>query len=246
MICPGACEIIRISCLSGVGVMRLRSDSFVPALPVSTATRRVAALEVCALIFGVLAIMWIVPFMPNPRLGRRILTVLLLLLLVHARVREEVGWRDLGFRWDNFLPVLGRLLPFIGGLIAVLLSIGAAAETLRFEVKSWTGFLTLPAWALLQQYLLLAFAHRRFRIVAGPGVPCIAMTTLLFGLVHLPNPGLALVCTVGGFVWAREYERSPNLLAHMLTHAVGSVVLMNSLPRELLKNMVVGYRYLLT
>lgn len=224
-----------------------RSQVLVPVAPVSVASvRRAAGYEVAALISGVLAIMWIIPVIPRPRLGYGIILVLLAVLLVFSRRREQASWRDVGFRLDNFLPVLGRLMPFIAGLVIVLLSIGALAGTLRFGFKSWLVIVTLPAWALLQQYLLLGFAHRRFRVLLGPGERCVMATTLLFGLMHLPNPTLSVICTLGGFVWAREYERSPNLLAHVATHVLGSAVLLNSLPRGLLKNMVVGYRYLLS
>ena len=101
----------------------------------------------------------------------------------------------------------------------------------------------MPPWALLQQYLLFGFCHRRIRLLLGPGRSSILATSTLFGLMHLPNPVLTVACTLGGFVWAREFDRSPNLVAHALTHAVGSAFLANSLPRALLKNMTVGYQY---
>jgi len=47
----------------------------------------------------------------------------------------------------------------------------------------------------------------------------------------------------GGYVWAREYQQRPNLIANALTHAVASAFLANSLPHYLLRNMVVGYNH---
>jgi hypothetical protein len=223
-----------------------RGDEMVPqAIRLSAGSRRTAGLEFAALVSGVLAIMWIVPFLPAPDLVKDIFVGSLLLLLVFCRVREDVSWRALGFRVDNFVPVLFRLTPYFGGLILGLLSIGAAAGTLRFGVKSWLMLPVLPLWALLQQYMLLAFAHRRLCVLLGSGQRCTWATATLFGIMHLPNPMLTLVCAFGGFVWAREYSRSPNLYAHVVTHTVGSMILASSLPRVLLKNMVVGYRYFL-
>jgi membrane protease YdiL (CAAX protease family) len=65
----------------------------------------------------------------------------------------------------------------------------------------------------------------------------------LFALLHLPNPALTVACALGGYVWAREFDRSPNLLANALTHTIASALLANSLPGWALKNMVVGYNY---
>lgn len=224
-----------------------RGDEMPPqAIALSLMSRRTAALEFTALVAGILTIMWVVPFLPAHDLVKDVFVGALLLLLVFCRVREDVSWRELGFRWDNFVPVLLRLTPYFGGLVLGLLSIGMAAGTLRFCVKSWSTLPVLPVWALLQQYMLLAFAHRRLCVLLGPGQRCTWATAALFGIMHLPNPTLTLVCAFGGYVWAREYSRSPNLYAHVLTHAIGSMVLASSLPRVLLKNMVVGYRYFST
>jgi hypothetical protein len=62
-------------------------------------------------------------------------------------------------------------------------------------------------------------------------------------LLHFPNPMLMFCCALGAYVWAREYERRPNLFANAITHAIASAFLANSLPHWLLKNMVVGYNY---
>lgn len=214
------------------------------AAPPTTRARTAAAIELGLLIGGVLAIMWLVPLTPWPRAGYAVLLGALVGLLVVAHVRERPGGRELGLRFDNFLPVLRRLAPIVAGFVVVLVAIGLFAGSLRFGPKFWSMLATVPPWALLQQYLLLGFVHRRFRLLLGPGRRAIGATTALFGLMHLPNPGLTIACTLGGYVWAREFERSPNLLAHALSHAVGSAFLANTLPRALLKNMVVGYRYL--
>lgn len=204
-----------------------------------------AAVELSVFITGVLAIMWIVPLLRRPNPTKDVLILALLAVLLSCHLRDQVGWRELGFRSDNLLSVLRRLTPVFGGLVLGAISIGLVAGTLRFGTKTWVSLALLPAWALLQQYMLFAFAHRRLRVVLGPGQRCIWATTVLFAVMHLPNPTLTLVCALGGYAWAREYERSPNLFAHAVTHTVGSVVLLHSLPRELLKNMVVGYRYFL-
>ena|SRR5688572_3844941 len=219
-------------------------------MPESTASvwtsRSAAKVEFFILVLGVLAIMWVAPFTPQRRLTARVIMGFLIALLVFGAWRERPGLRALGFRLDNFFPVLGRLMVYVGGLVVVLVSIGLMADSLRLGPRFWSIFLGVPLWALLQQYLLLGFAHRRLRMIMGSGRAAVLATTAVFGVMHLPNPTLTLVCALGGLVWAREYDRSPNLFAHAISHGVGSAFLANSLPPELLKNMVVGYRYLLT
>ena len=209
-------------------------------------SRSAAKVEFFILVLGVLAIMWVAPFTPQRRLTARVIMGFLIALLVFGAWRERPGLRALGFRLDNFFPVLGRLMVYVGGLVVVLVSIGLMADSLRLGPRFWSIFLGVPVWALLQQYLLLGFAHRRLRVILGSERAAVLATTAVFGVMHLPNPTLTLVCALGGFVWAREYDRSPNLFAHAISHGVGSAFLANSLPPELLKNMVVGYRYLLT
>ena len=209
-------------------------------------SRCAAKVEFFTLVLGVLAIMWVAPFTPQPRLTARVIIGFLLALLVVGAWRERPGLRALGFRLDNFFRVLGRLMVYVGGLVVVLVSIGLMADSLRLGRRFWSIFLGVPLWALLQQYLLIGFAHRRLRVILGSGRAAVLATSVVFGVMHLPNPTLTLVCALGGFVWAREYEHSPNLFAHAISHGVGSAFLANSLPPELLKNMVVGYRYLLT
>jgi hypothetical protein len=202
-------------------------------------------LELTCLVILIESIMWAVPFSPNPRLVYSGLALLIAALLLFGYVRESVSLRELGLRVDNFYRVLRRVAPSLIIFVASVLVIGMAAGTVRLRPKFFSMLIFVPPWALLQQYMLLAFAHRRFRVITGSGRVSVIASAGLFALLHLPNPVLTVVCGLGGLIWAREYEREPNLLAHSVTHAVASAFLANSLPGWLLKNMVVGYNYFL-
>jgi hypothetical protein len=210
------------------------------------AVRLRAAGELAVLIFGILAIMWLEPVVAHPMEARALGIGVLVVLLVHFHRRQPAGRRELGLRFDNFTTVLWRLSPYVAGFVGVVTFIGWTSATLQFGPRFWSMLAGVPLWALLQQYLLLAFAHRRFRLLLGFGRRSVLATAALFGLMHLPNPTLTIVCTAGGWLWAREYDRSPNLFAHAVTHAIASAFLANSLPPTLLKNMVVGYHFLVT
>ncbi|HYP26448.1 MAG TPA: CPBP family glutamic-type intramembrane protease [Blastocatellia bacterium] len=201
--------------------------------------------ELASLVILIESIMWAVPFASNPRLAYSGLALLIAALLLFGYVREGVGLRELGLRTDNFFRVLRRVAPALLIFVASVLVIGLAAGTVRLGPKFFSMLLAVPPWALLQQYMLLAFAHRRFRVITGSGRASVIASAALFSLLHFPNPVLTVVCALGGLIWAREYECEPNLLAHSVTHTVASAFLANSLPGWLLKNMVVGYNYFL-
>jgi hypothetical protein len=204
-----------------------------------------ALLELAGLVILIELIMWAVPFAPNPRLVYTGLALLIAALLLFGHVRLGVSLSESGLRLGNFFPVLRRVAPALLFFVVAMLVIGFAAGTLRLRPKFFSMLLFVPPWALLQQYMLLAFAHRRFRILTGSGKASVIASAALFSLLHLPNPVLTVVCALGGFIWAREYERDPNLFAHAVTHTVASAFLANSLPGWMLKNMVVGYTYFL-
>lgn len=207
------------------------------ALPFS---RRVALCEIGCLLFCMELIMWIVPLMPNARMAYAGLAALIVVLLAVTHLRDRATARELGLRFDNFLPALAWISVRLAPFIAAILLVGAAAQSLRFGERFYGMLLSVPLWALLQQYMLFVFVHRRLRVVLGEGRRAVFVTAALFALFHLPNPVLTLACAIAGFIWARAYERSPNLFANAFTHTVASALIANSLPHWLLKNMVVG------
>ncbi len=208
-------------------------------------SRLEAALEVACLLGCVAGIMWLAPISSSPAAVYAGLALVVVVLLTVCHLRDGVRARALGFRVDNFFRVLGRLAVPMAAFAALMLAVGGLAGTLRFGPKFYGMLLSVPLWGLMQHYMLLAFTNRRLRAILGPGRGSVAATAALFALLHLPNPALTVACAAGGYVWAREYERDPNLFAHALTHALASALLANSLPTSLLKNMVVGYNYFL-
>jgi membrane protease YdiL (CAAX protease family) len=185
-------------------------------------------------------IMWVVPLIPNARVAYAGLAILIIILLAVTHLRDAPSARELGFRFDNFLPTLGWVSARLAPFVAVVLVVGVVAHSLHLGERFSGMLASVPLWALLQQYMLFVFVHRRLRVVLGDGQRAILVTTLLFAFLHLPNPMLTLACALGGYIWARAYERSPNLFANAVTHTVASALIANSLPHWLLKNMVVG------
>jgi hypothetical protein len=204
-----------------------------------------AAAEIACLFALIEAIMWVVPFASRALEAYFALVCVIAILLGVCHVRDGVPAREIGVRFDNFIAVLRAYALPLGVAIALMLVVGWAAGTLRFGGKFFGMLVGVPAWALLQQYMLLGFMHRRWRIVLGPGAPSVAASAGLFALLHAPNPALSVACAAAGALWVWQYDRSPNLFANALTHTIASAFLANTLPATILKSMVVGYNYFL-
>ena len=202
-----------------------------------------AAVELACMIVLVELIEWAVPVMGNSAAVYGGFAAIIAVLMAGCFLRDGLSLRQLGIRFDNFIPALGDLLPFLIVFVLSLVSIGVVCGSVRLGGRFWSMLAVVPLWALLQQYMLLAFANHRFQVLFGTGTAATIATAGLFAALHLPNPALTLVCGLGGYIWAFEYGARPNLFANALTHTVGSAFLANTLPHSLLKNMVVGYNH---
>ena len=218
----------------------LVQEQAAPDLPIS---RRTAVIELGCLLLLIESVMWIVPLLPHPRQAYGVLAIVIALLLAFCFVRDGYSAWDLGFRFDNFFKVLLDLAPFLILFVVAMLGVGAATGTVKFQSRFFSMLAVVPFWAMFQQYMLLAFANRRLRVILGKGRTSTLATAALFALLHVPNPALMVATAVGGYLWTWEYERQPNLIANSVTHGVASAFLANMLPHWLLKNMVVGYNY---
>ncbi len=225
------------------------TSDFAVALPLQVAglseAQARAAQEVGILVAGLFMLLWAMPILDTPYPARYVTGTVLLAFVLHRLANEGVAAADLGLAWSTFLPALRQLaLPTAIGVVG-LISLGWALDGLRVPQKSLRSWMFLPLWAFLQQFLLLAFCHRRLRLLSGRGLPAACASALLFGLIHAPNPTLMIACSLAGFVWAAQFERRPNLYAIALSHALLSTCLSNSLPKSILASMRVGWSYLL-
>ena len=185
---------------------------------------------------------WIAP-QNSPPLSLEGLALLVTIAVTSSRLHGD-GPLELGFRLDN--P--GRSAREVGfaTLVAALLIVAAGAVASggfrlhRIPPLSPIGY---PAWALVQQYALQGFVHRRLCNAWGrPGIAA-AGAAVLFGAVHYPNPVLMVSTTVGGFVWSSMYRRASNLYTLALSHGWLGVLVMAVFPPELLHELRVGPTY---
>ncbi|HZT58306.1 MAG TPA: CPBP family intramembrane glutamic endopeptidase [Pyrinomonadaceae bacterium] len=212
--------------------------------------RALAVWEIVAVVASVLIAEWVVFALAGdnnpPALAFPILTVFAFMFLSH-RLRGESA-RDVGWRLDNFGRAARLLaLPMLA-VTLVLVCVGWYDSSLNFA--RWSGgqsILGIPLlsllWGPLQQYALQGFINRRTQIVFGRGWASVFVVALIFSLLHLPNPWLALATFAGGLLWAYVYQRAPNIIALGISHGLMTWVLISSVPPDALHNLRVGFKF---
>ena len=177
--------------------------------------------------------------------GARTLSVLFLTAIpICSNLLHWDRARDLGIRLDN-LRDSGRLVvPATLVCSLLLVALGAAFRwRSTMDLGAGLGAVGYVGWGFSQQYALQGFVHRRLRESMGGGRRSAAVSALLFGIVHLPNPALVVAVTVAGYLWCRAYDRAPNLFMLAISHAWLATLLMTSVPVEIHHVMRIGPGY---
>lgn len=164
--------------------------------------------------------------------------------LVISLTRSRCSLRDLGLRRDNVFSCLAAVF------LPTLLMLTPIALTRPGEV-SFPFLRELPsyaAWALFQQFLLVAAFWRHFRDWIGvetwlswPNLVLSLLTGTVFAIVHTPNLGLMALTFAGESLWLLLFWRFRNLFVLAFAHATSALVVSHWLvPSALLPNMKVG------
>lgn len=195
-----------------------------------------AVLEVClcALIF--FNYVWFL--YPKHTSWKHVASIALMLcLFIYSKQSRAETWRDLGFRLDNWPLVFKKLLiitlPIITLLTVIWSKIFIINITFYRQTDFWVKFATYPLWALIQQYIALAFFFRRLRDIFSPYYFfAIFISAIVFSAAHIPNIPLVIYSFFGGLFWAWIYHKYNNLVAIIIFHAIigtflSTILLMN-------------------
>lgn len=215
-----------------------------PTFLPNKSARTLALWEVVSVVTSCLIAEWVVLAFAGTSKLISVIPILLAwgLMAFSHRERGET-LHEIGFRTDNF-PASCRLLLFpTAAAVVFIVAMGWLLNHQVFTGHFRVRFLSLPLWALFQQYALNGFINRRAQLALGKGWKSIAVVAVVFALLHLPNPLLATVTLIGGLIWAAVYQRQPNLFALALSHTVVSITLALTISANLLNSLRVGFKY---
>lgn len=201
--------------------------------------------EILSVVTSCLIAEWsVMAFAGNSKLiGAIPIALALGLMIVSHRERGETT-REIGFRFDNFGAALRLLIlpTVVLGAAIVLISWRLRGNEFAFASLR-LRFLSLPLWALFQQYALNGFINRRAQLAVGKGLKSVILVAAIFSLAHFPNPLLMALTLIGGLLWAAIYQRVPNLFALALAHAISSLLVALSVSPNLVNGLRVGLKY---
>jgi membrane protease YdiL (CAAX protease family) len=165
------------------------------------------------------------------------------MLVVGLTVWHNARHGEWGFSWRALGPGLRFALALTLPLALMILALGALIHTLH-DRRDFLGSLApLVVWGAAQQWVLQTVVLREAQRATSraTGIPVAAF---LFGIVHLPNTFLALVTAAAGLVWARLYDRYPNILPLALSHGLGTLAILYAFDDSITGRLRIGASYL--
>lgn len=148
------------------------------------------------------------------------------------------------------LPQLDFTLVVVGlGFTVAVTVIFVAAEVGTLHGLFGTSRRFLHAgmyltWALIQQWIQQSFFFVRLERLFHRGILASFTAAAMFGLAHLPNPVLAPLTFLGGWLLSELYRRYRSVVPLGIAHGMVGLAIALSVPDQINHHMRVGLGYL--
>jgi hypothetical protein len=156
-------------------------------------------------------------------------------IVAHSKTIDEAGLSPR--RFGEAVHAWRYGLIALWGALALVLQERVAEPGLLLRGAAYFG------WCCIQQAAYQNLVYRRIRATLGPRWPAWALSGLLFGLVHLPNPVLVPATALWGVASSYLFERRPSAPALALIQAALSSLLYEASPPDWHHGFRVGPGY---
>lgn len=141
--------------------------------------------------------------------------------MLYRYKKDKSVLKSWGFRFDNFKPVLKRMLPFAITSIVAFIIIGSIQGTINVTWHVLPLLITYPIWGSMQQFLtigLIAGNLKELKAVKLSKLVIIVVTAILFSIVHYPSVWLMIGTFVLALFYGYIYLKSRNIYVMGLFH----------------------------
>jgi membrane protease YdiL (CAAX protease family) len=142
-----------------------------------------------------------------------------------------------------FLPASRAAALFTLAGVSVVLGVGLLLGTLHHQGASVRDLVLLIPWGTAQQWVLQTLVLREARGLTSRK-SSIIVASVLFAVIHAPNPLLMTLTFAGALGWCAIYTRYPNILPLGVSHAVATIALLYSFDANLTGHLRIGHAYL--
>jgi hypothetical protein len=197
-------------------------------------------IEILAAFSGILLYIW------RWQYSHSWLWVPMLALVLASHLAHRDSLRDLGLTLHSIRQSAQVVLPAALAVLLPALAYGLVKGSVRPELAGWPVLRYFGAylvWCAFQQYLTQSYFHNRLMRIVRNRHASSALTALMFGAAHIPNPLLMAVTTLGGFALSEVFARHRNIWPLALAQAVCGAMLAVLAPAAVIHNMRVGPGY---
>ncbi len=140
--------------------------------------------------------------------------------VIFQAARNRGVWREWGFRLDNLRSAFWPYVVFLSLATIFLFIVGAFTGGLVCSGSFLLAVLCYPLWGLAQQFVLQNFVARYLSAKISSSLLSAFVTSLLFGLSHIPNIVLGGWAFLAGVALTMIYRKHPNLWLVGIAHGV--------------------------